>query len=672
MSNIGFSAFSTGKLPEKILLVGNPNSGKTTLFNRLTGLNYKTANYPGVTVETKTGVLKAFDPESGEMKAIVCIDLPGVYSLFPESEDEKVACREILNQTLQKDTNAVVLFVADSLNLERSLFLFEQIKSLGIRLVLLLNMADLAEKSGIKIDIQLLQERLGGTPCFAVNSRGNKSVNELKSLLRQYRIPTSERNPDFVELLHLNNPETVIKTQDAIRRHEDITRILKNVIQHNSTQNTIFRLTQNADKIFTHPLGGIFVFLALMFVIFQALFSWSSVPMDAIEIAFASVISFLRDFMPEGLFADLICSGILPGLSGIFVFIPQIAFLFLFISLMEESGYMARATYLFDKIMRRFGLNGRSIIPMIGGAACAVPSILATRTISNRKERLITIFVTPLISCSARLPVYTVMIALVIPNQNWGPVNLQGLILFGLYLIGIFAALATALFLKYIIKSGEKSFLMMEMPMYKKPDFRNVLGFVWGKIKIFITEAGSIILLISIILWVLSSYSFPGRFDKIHESVIQHTELNPEQQAAMLESAKLEASFAGMIGKKIEPAIAPLGFDWKIGIALITSFAAREVFVGTMGTLYSVGSSGDIVGLTEKLRSEKNRQTGKPRFDFATGLSLIIFYVFALQCMSTLAVVKRETGNWKIPALQFFYMGALAYLASFVTYQALI
>lgn len=672
MSNTGISGISTGTLPEKILLVGNPNSGKTTLFNRLTGLNYKTANYPGVTVETKTGAMKAFDPESGQMKEIVCVDLPGVYSLFPESEDEIVACREILNQTLQKDSNTVVLFVADSLNLERSLFLFEQIKSLGIRVVLLLNMADLAAKSGIKINLELLQQRLGGTPCFAVNSRGNKSVNELKDLLRRHRIPTSEKNAEFLELLHSKNTESAIKTRDAICRHQKISKILDTVIHQDSAQNKILKITQKADTIFTHPLGGIFVFLAVMFIIFQALFIWSSVPKEAIELGFSSITGIIQNFMPEGILADLICSGILPGLSGIFVFIPQIAFLFLFISLMEESGYMARATYLFDKIMRRFGLNGRSIIPMIGSAACAVPSILATRTISNRKERLITIFITPLISCSARLPVYSVMIALVIPNQNWGPVNLQGLVLFGLYLIGIFAALVTALFLKFIIKSGEKSFLMMEMPMYKRPDFSNVLGFVWGKIKIFITEAGSIILLISIILWVLSSYSFPGRFEKAAESVIQNTELSAEQQAAMLESSKLEASFAGMIGKRIEPVIAPLGFDWKIGIALITSFAAREVFVGTMGTLYSVGNSGDIVGLTEKLRNEKNSLTGKPRFDLATGLSLIIFYVFALQCMSTLAVVKRETGNWKIPFLQFIYMGALAYLASFITYQAMV
>jgi ferrous iron transport protein B len=650
----------------RILIIGNPNSGKTSLFNKLTGLQHKTANYPGVTVEVRSGTAKIL--KNGELLSCECTDLPGIYSLFPDSEDEVVACREILRHLDTTPENSPVpVYVADSTNLRRSLFLFTQLLDLGIRPILVLNMTDLAEKSRIQTNDTALSKHYG-VPVIPMVSRGHKSVNQLKELIRNY-IP--EQHPDnsgFRQQILSKDTDSERRAIDAEKRYAAI----DSVVAETVTESTIpvFPLTRKVDRILLHPVWGITIFLGILFLMFQALYTWSSVPMELIESVFASLTEWIRGVLPKGKLTDLFTEGVMPGLAGILVFVPQIAFLFFFIALMEESGYMARVSFLADRLMRPFGLNGRSVIPLIGGAACAVPSIMAARTISNRRERLVTILVTPLISCSARLPVYAVLIALVIPDVSAGPfLNARGLVLMGLYLAGLFAALFSALIFSRIIPSTEKSLFILEMPSYRYPDWKNVWKVISNKVQVFIWDAGRIILAISIVLWVLASYAPPGKMEEV-ESEFAGREMT-EDLRYQLQSRKLEVSYAGMAGKWIEPAIEPLGYDWKTGIALITSFAAREVFVGTMSTIYSVGEEADVKTLTQKMKDQVRPDNGKPRFDLATGISLMLFYAFAMQCMSTLAVVKRETGNYKIPLIQFLYMGALAYLSAWLAYVLL-
>ena len=426
-----------------------------------------------------------------------------------------------------------------------------------------------------------------------------------------------------------------------------------------------YQLTKSIDDVLIHPVFGYVVFLSILFAIFQAVFAWSEYPMDLIDGLFVQLQTFTSNSLPEGLLNDLVVNGILAGLGGIVIFVPQIAFLFAFIAFLEDTGYMARVSFITDKLLRGVGLNGRSIIPLLSGAGCAIPAIMSARTISSWKERLITIMVTPLMSCSARLPVYTLIIGLIIPAEEFMGFNLQGLVLMAFYLIGFVAAISIAFLMKFIINSSERSYYIMEMPSYKIPDWKTVMYTIVEKVKVFLFDAGKIIIAISIVLWVLSSFAPGNKFEKIEEKWLG--KVDSEMHIA---AEKLEASYAGMIGKTIEPAIKPLGFDWKIGISLITSFAAREVFVGTMSTIYSVGDE-NIQSIQERMKNVKNKETGEAFFTPAVGISLMLFYAFAMQCMGTVAIVYRETGHWKWPAIQFLYMGALAYLSSFIAYQLL-
>ena len=676
-----------------VALIGNPNSGKTSLFNQLTGLNQKVGNFPGVTVDKKSGICNL----NGETKVNI-IDLPGTYSLYPKSSDEQVVT-DILTDPKNINFPDVLVVIVDASNLKRNLLLLTQCIELGIPTLLAINMVDLAERMGRGVDLSGLQEALE-IPIVAINARKGLGLVELKEALLQ-NIPVRQR--PFLDVHELVGSEVskmleqgdgtpymklhqligkgeideataeAIQTKDTTLRYGKINRILKQVdLPVKKKGQKIY--TDRIDKILTHKVWGYVIFLLVLFIIFQAIFSWASWPMELIDIFVTRVSQWLGATLSPGVFTDLLKDGIVPGIGGVLIFIPQIALLFAFISILEESGYMSRVVFMMDKIMRRFGLNGKSVIPLISGVACAIPAIMATRNIENWKERLITIFVTPLMSCSARLPVYTILIALVIPKENvLGFINLQGLVLLGLYLAGFFMALFTAWIFKLLVHADERSFLIMELPTYKTPRWKNVGLSIYEKVKTFVFEAGKIIVAISIVLWVLASYGPADDMQQAEKSVedsFQGEPYSQEEYNNKMATYKLEHSYAATIGKKIEPIIAPLGYDWKIGIALVTSFAAREVFVGTMATLYSVHSvSDDGTTLKEKMRKAINPDTGKPIFTLPVGLSLMIFYAFAMQCMSTLAITYRETKGWKWPFLQTIYMTSLAYVSALLIHN---
>ena len=689
---------------EKIALVGNPNSGKTTLFNYLTGLNQRVGNFPGVTVEKKLGSTTLTDGSSIEV-----IDLPGTYSIYPNSADEKIVYDILTNQEDPNFPDLVVVIV-DASNLKRNMLLFSQIYDLKVPVVLALNMMDIVERAGITLDIDILKEEFG-VPIVPIQARTGKGIDDLKEaiaswedtprqvvfdakqyaetaihevqtsvpaasdytayqLLQQYRINGSIADETKEELAQIEQRNEF--SGHELRKKETLERykVIASLVERTYSEQKLFsdRVSERLDALFTHKIFGFVIFLGILFLIFQAIFAWATVPMDFIDLTFSRISAWTADTLPPGVLTDLLSEGIIPGIGGIVIFIPQIAILFAFIALLEETGYMARVVFLVDKVMRKFGLNGRSVVPLISGVACAIPAIMATRTIDNWKERLITIFVTPLMSCSARLPVYTILIALIFPEDPF----VQGLALMGMYLLGTLAAILSAAFIKLWVKSVDRSFLIMELPTYKLPRFTNVLRVMYDKSKAFVLEAGKIILAISIILWVLASYG-PG--DQIENAETYVRTKNPELQGEALEqeiaSYQLEHSYAGYFGKAIEPAIRPLGYDWKIGIALITSFAAREVFVGTMATIYSIGNTEDEVTIKTRMKNEINVDTGGPRYDMATGWSLLVFYAFAMQCMSTLAVVQKETRSWKWPFFQLVYMSGLAYLSALVVYQVL-
>lgn len=655
-----------------VALLGNPNSGKTTLFNALTGLNQKTGNYPGVTVDKHVGVTKT----SNGIKLNIT-DLPGTYSLYPKSMDEEVACKVLLGNDID-----VAVVVTDSSNLKRHLLLATQVIDLKIPVIVVLNMIDEADALGLKINREELS-RLLGVKIVLVNSRTHEGLDELKNKITE---ATASENIFFdvnkTNDLGTTEFKTIISKQfenNAEYRSKLNTFEEQDTVYRFNLTNYIFAKTvtlpdtatrswsDKADKFITHPVFGYGILLMVLFVVFQFIFFIAEYPMLWIESSFSFIMEKTAAALPAGELSDLFVNGILAGISGIVVFIPQIALLFFFIGLLEDSGYMARVSFIMDKIFRRFGLNGKSVIPIVSGVACAVPSILGTRTISNYKERLITILTIPLMSCSARLPVYTLLISLMVPDTAvLGIFSLKGIILLGMYLLGFFATLVTAFVLKLIVKTKEKSYFIMELPVYRMPQWQSIGVIVVGKVKTFLWEAGKIILAVSIVLWFLSSHAPGDTFEKI-ESKYANAISDPKIEKQM-RSEKLEASYAGILGKKIEPVIAPLGFDWKIGIALITSFAAREVFVGTMATIYSANDSENISSVREKLILEKNEE-GKPRYDAAVCMSLLVFYAFAMQCMSTMAVVLRETKSWKWMFIQLFYMTGLAYLSSFVVYN---
>lgn len=689
-----------------IALLGNPNTGKTSVFNRLTGLSQKVGNYPGITVEKKEGVCKL----NRTTKAHI-IDLPGTYSLNASSMDESVVIELLLNKN-SKDFPDVAVVVTDVENLKRNLLLFTQVKDLGIPTLLVINMSDQMKRKGISIDIPLLEEKLD-TKIALVSTRENKGLALLKELLVNYRqlstdttIALESIDQAYFDNLKKTFPNqqvyklwlvitqdvnfakidrnrvsdaTNFKTQsephlkrmqqkETVKRYQFINNILKEalVIDRESATDLRSRL----DRILIHKFWGYVIFFVILMTIFQSIFDWSSIPQDFIDSTFASLSERAKSTLPEGVFTSLLAEGIIPGLGGIVIFIPQIAFLFFFISILEETGYMSRVVFLMDRGLRRFGLNGKSVIPLISGTACAIPAVMATRNIENWKERLITILVTPFTTCSARLPVYAILIALVIPEGSFIGLNYQGLMLMFLYLVGFGMALLSAWILSKTLNIQSKSYFVVEMPNYKLPLLKNVGITVWEKTRSFVTEAGKIILAISILLWVMASYG-PGKNFKEAEQIVtaNHTELEGEALSNKVNAYRLEHSYIGILGKSIEPVITPLGYDWKIGIALISSFAAREVFVGTLATIYSVESDAEET-IKNRMASEV-RSDGKPLFNLASGISLMLFYAFAMQCMSTLAIVKKETNSWKWPMIQLFGMSILAYVIAFSTYQIL-
>jgi len=696
----------------KIALAGKPNAGKSSLFNQLTGLNQKIGNFPGVTVDKRTGFCQLDEKTQAQI-----IDLPGIYSFYPRTLDEKVVTEILADKKNELHPDRVVL-IADATNLKNCLLLLTQIIDLGLPAILALNMMDQAAKAGLSIDLIKLAIQLD-VPVVMINARNGHGIDQLKKIMAG-SLPASSKkfyaldaevmtaveevkgrfgiSNDYIayqflqqtnSLLSLNSEEkNFIKDiadrnrlfpgkyqgAETILRFGSIQEILNKVVVH--AANTEWKRTsQRIDRIVTHKVWGYVIFFALLFLVFQSIFAWAQIPMDLIDSGFAQLADWLDHQLPQGPLFNLISQGIVPGIGGIVIFIPQIAILFAFISILEESGYMARVVFLMDKIMRKVGLNGKSVVPLISGLACAIPAIMATRTIDSWKDRLITIFVTPFMSCSARLPVFTILVALIVPeNRYFGLFNIQGIVLMGLYMLGFLAAMFSALVMKFIIKAKERSFLIMELPTYRSPKWSNVGFTIIEKTKSFVFEAGKVILAISIILWVLASYGPGDKLKNAEQNVLAESanqRLTKEGLENRVAAYKLEHSFAGIIGKSIEPVIRPLGYDWKIGIALITSFAAREVFVGTIATIYSLGSTEDETTVKERLRSEINPETGGPRYTPAVGFSLLVFYTFAMQCMSTLAVVKRETKGWKWPMIQLAYMTGLAYLSAFIVFQSL-
>lgn len=693
-----------------VALVGNPNSGKTTLFNALTGLNQKVANFPGITVDKKVGACQISQLASKNKIDTEFIDLPGTYSLYPKSMDESISF-QVLCDPKNEHHPDVNIIIVDASNLKRSLCLATQVIDLKTPCILALNMMDLIEKDGVEIYLKLLEEKLG-VAVVPINARKKIGIGNLKQAI--LNVQERENKNSFVDIKNLcpnliediqkllnkagdynafqiacnYNTITDFSKQDkakldniisehkfiakrlqateTVRRYKAIDQLLEECVEYpeNSKNNS---LTQKLDNILTHPIYGFAIFLGVLFLIFQAVFSWSEYPMEIIDNFIYQLSQFVANSLPQGALNSLIVDGIIAGLGGIVIFVPQIAFLFAFIAVLEDTGYMSRVSFITDKLLRGFGLSGRSIIPLLSGAACAIPAVMSARTIPNWKERIITIMVVPLMSCAARLPVYTLLISMMIPvEQKWFIFNLQGLTMMGFYLIGFVSAILIAWLMKYIIKSKERSYFVMEMPTYKTPDWRTVFYTIIEKVKVFLIDAGKIIIAISVVLWALSSYGPSSKFEEIERKY-----QNTENAEVVIASEKLESSYAGIIGKSIEPVIAPLGFDWRIGISLITSFAAREVFVGTMSTIYSVGDADNTKSIREKLMSHKNPETGEAFFTPAVALSLMLFYAFAMQCMSTLAIVFRETNGWKWPVIQFIYMSTLAYLASFVAYQLL-
>ena len=692
-----------------VALIGNPNVGKTSVFNQLTGLNQQVGNYPGITVEKKVGFCKL----PNNINANV-IDLPGTYSLNASSADENVVIELLLNKN-DKLYPDVIVVVSEVENLKRNLLLFTQIKDLEIPTILVINMIDRMKYKGISLDIPYLESKLK-TKIVLVSSRKGTGIEELKNTIITYKTISPEpclnassideeyfdtlrktfpnqslyklwlvitQDVNFVDLNRKtlkNNSFTKtdselkrLQQKETIKRYQFINDTLKLGQKVDSATATDFR--SKLDRLLTHKIWGYLIFFVILFGIFQSIFEWSKIPMDFIDQTFASLSSLADNNLPPGAFTNLIAQGIIPGIGGILIFIPQITFLFLFISILEESGYMSRVVFLMDKIMRKFGLSGKSVVPLISGTACAIPAIMATRNIENWKERLITILVTPFTTCSARLPVYAIIIGLVIPDEFvFGFLNLQGLTLMLLYLIGFGMAIFSAFVLHKVLKLNCKTFFVVEMPNYKLPMFKNVAINVIEKTKAFVFGAGKIILSISIILWFLASNGPSKNFSNAEAIITSKTEnsnLSKPELENKVASYKLENSYIGLMGKTIEPAISPLGYDWKIGIAIISSFAAREVFVGTLATIYSVGGSDNEATIKSKMATEVNPQTGEKIFNFASGISLLLFYAFAMQCASTLAVTKKETNSWKWPLGQLIFMSGFAYIVALLAYQIL-
>ncbi|WP_426293216.1 ferrous iron transport protein B [Dyadobacter endophyticus] len=704
----------------KVALVGNPNAGKSTLFNALTGMRQKTGNFPGVTVEKKSGTFRIASANGHDDSHVTLVDLPGTYSIYPKSRDE-VVVMDILANPKHPDFPDVVVIVADASNLQRNLLLFTEINDLGIPSVLALNMLDVAESMNLTVNAVQLAMQLH-VPVVRINARTGEGIKSLKEAVKQITERTEkpvlqyfyepkeneiglinevkeihQLDNDYVALQYvcqhdnfsfLEQPvrakldaliekygfdENNFLANETVARYEKIKPIVSKAVKSEGAIEPPY-WTRKLDSILLHRVWGYVTFAIVLLIVFQAIFAWASYPMDMIDAGTAAAIEWVKGALPEGVLNDLLTDGIMAGIGGIIIFIPQIAILFALVAILEESGYMARVMVIMDKLMRRFGLNGRSVVPLISGVACAVPAIMTTRSISSRYERLLTILVTPLMSCSARLPIYAILIAVVVPETKvLGIFNVQGLVLFGLYLLGLLGALGSAWLLSLFIPRKEPSYFMLEMPSYKLPRWGHVGYTMYESVKSFVLEAGKVIMAISIILWVLASYGPGDNMNVAEQQVVASMNAAPQAQIdAAVASARLESSYAGQFGRFIEPVIKPIGYDWKIGIALLASFAAREVFVGTMATIYSIsGDTEDVLTVKQRLIQEKNPETGGQMFTPAVCYSLLIFYVFAMMCMSTIAVVYRETHGWKWPMIQLAYLTVLAYVSAFVVYQVL-
>ena len=693
--------------PLKIALIGNPNVGKSTLFNRLTGLTQRIGNYPGTTVDKRVGKLMVGD------RIIRLYDFPGTYSLYPKSADEEVVF-DILSNPNHPDFPDQIYVIGHPLRLNRSFLLYSQVKDLGLPVRFVLNMVDEVERHHKTLNKRVLQDFVGDT-IFYTNARNGEGLDALKNsfigdiqvvesafeipllytkgvnqIKKKFEIEDNYlafqylAQPNIQHLKEFENAEIQairkenhvvparMQIAETINRYQIIDKVVDKAVLNQKETNK--SLTEKLDEIFTHAIWGYVIFFALLFLIFQAIYTWSGIPMDWIDGFFANLQSVSRSFLGNGPLAGLIADGIIPGIGGVVIFVPQITILIFFLLLMEETGYMSRVVYLMDRWMRPFGLNGKSVVPLMSGVACAIPGVMAARNIENTKERLITVLVTPFMTCAARLPVYAILIALVIPSKKWLGFDLQGIVLMGLYLLGIFAALGFAYLFKKFIKTEYKSYLIMEMPNYQMPHWRNLFLGLWEKVSAFVFGAGKIILAVSIILWVLASWSPTDNF-KNAEFIInqqaQNHNWDASEKAHQLEAFKLENSVLGHLGKTVEPIFKPLGYDWKISIGVLSSFAAREVFVGTMASIYSLGSDVEEEStIVQRLKKERNPD-GSLVYNLATGVSLLLFYAFAMQCMSTLAIVKKETKTWKWPIVQLFFMSGLAYLAAFLAYQLL-
>lgn len=685
----------------KIALIGNPNIGKSSLFNQLTGLKQKVGNYPGITVDKKTGLFTHGDEH------YKLFDLPGTYSLYPNSQDEEIAS-DVLIDHKHKDHPDKIIVVADATNLKRSLQIFEQVIDLQIPVILAINMVDEAEKKGIKIDLEQLRTHYG-VPIVFTCARTGKGMNELKKKLTD--ASTSKHrygiSSEFVESIHkiqsklnLDNEyiawyllsrsnahflntesKTFIKelreeyefipkrlqVKEFLSRNSSITQLLEKAQEYSSSN--IKNITSRIDKWAMHPFWGYVIFAVILLIVFQSIFTLSEYPMQWIESGFIYLSTWLKSILPKGPVNGLISEGIIPGIGGILIFVPQIAILFFLLLILEETGYMSRVVFLMDRLMRPFGMNGKSVVPLISGAACAIPAVMSARNIENRKEKLITVLVTPFMTCSARLPVYSLIIGLVFSDQSFGFLNLKGLILLLMYFLGLLAALGAGVLLRFILKDRFASYLAMEIPIYRSPVWKNVFITLWDKVKAFVFGAGKIILAISIILWVLASFG-PNMFKEPKEEVYATANMTPKEKEASKKSYVLEHSYLGLVGNWFEPAIKPLGYDWKTGIGIMASFAAREVFVPTMATIYSISDNDEGDVLKEKMRKEVD-SSGKPVYNLASGVSLLLFYAFAMMCMSTFAAVRRETNSWKWPLIQLISMSGFAYLVALIAYQIL-
>jgi ferrous iron transport protein B len=707
----------------RIAILGNPNAGKSTLFNALTGLRQKVGNYPGVTVEKKTGTCEL--PSGARVEVL---DLPGSYSLQPVSPDEMIVRDVLLG--LQRDTPPpdLIVFVVDATHLERHLYLALQVIELGRPFVLALNMIDAARAGGIRIDERALERQLG-VPVVAISATRGEGIGRLRRIMErdvepstlhfrrwpahlerviarlEARLPRHPLVPDRARhdlalalllddgeddaLARHASPEILDdarilargldrrapgwRSDDVEGRYETIGALLRSAVETPAERHD--RVSQHIDRVLTHRIWGPVLFVALMGAVFQSVFAWAQPAMDLIDAGVGRVGNGLEALLPAGALRSLLVDGVIAGVGTTLTFVPQIAILFFFLSVLEDSGYMARAAFIMDRLMGRVGLSGRAFIPLLSSFACAIPGIMATRTIDNRRDRLTTIMVAPFMSCSARLPVYALLIGAFIPNRWVGFVTLPGIVLFSMYAVGLLAAIVVAWALKRSVLKGGKPLYVMELPPYRMPSWRSVLITVRERCLLFVGKAGTVILAISVVLWFLASYPRGGaEVHALEARVIAERAAGHPAVAHALErqmaGATLEHSFAGRVGQFLEPAIAPLGFDWRIGIGLVTSFAAREVMVSTMATVFNLGNGdADVLPLRQHLRDALDPRTGRHAYNALTGISLMVFFVLACQCMSTVAVVRRETDSWRWPLFMLVMMNAIAWLASFAVFQ---